>query len=248
MSTHVAIPHQDSSVNVHLSQQLGTFLEYVPVADWNRVTRIYDHSRPLAADETGLNKVAGELGILWKGLKHTLPEEQLDKCFRKLIIIAVEGDMRSLLRKAHEDINANILKADKSREQLVQAALTSSLDESYYLDQWVDGRTLSAEIIEYWERFYGVDIFSAVQNGHGSDYSGKGADPIKPARQVMALNLVKAVPIMDYDDLLARVLGKLMGGSPDINRGMIRRYRRIREESMRPSTVPSAESEAQADS
>ena len=137
--------------------------------------------------------------------------------------------MLSMLRKAHVDIKANILKADKSREQLVQAAITSSLDESYYLDQWADGKTLSSEIIEYWERFYGVDIFEAVRNGHGSDRSGKGADPIQAARQVMALNLVKAVPVMDYDDLLARMLGKLVGGNPDMNRGMIRRYRRRRE-------------------
>ena len=167
--------------------------------------------------------------MLWKVLMLTLREEQLDKCFRKLIIIVVEGDMQSLLRKAHTDINANILKADRSREQLVQAALTSSLDESYYLDRWVDGKTLSAEIIEYWERFYGVDIFEAVQNGHGSKSTARGADPRQAARQVMALNLVKAVPVMDYDDLLARVLSKLMGGNPDINRGMIRRYRRKRE-------------------
>ncbi len=211
--------------NPRFASAMGNLLDSVPKDDKGRLTEIYNKALVLQ-DEGGMNTVAAELGDLWKGLKAVLPDTELDTCFAQLLAVVIEGDMLTPLRQAHKEIKANHAAADKSKALLIEAAVTSGLPEDHYFGNWVDGDALSADIKDYWEWNYNVDILDWVEHGHGGITRGAGSDPVAAARQQLKKGLVDAVPVSDFDDVLANIMTKLRGGEIKNNRDMLRRYRK----------------------
>jgi len=212
-------------VEENLRRQVGSLLDVIPESDRARMTEIYRAANALQ-DEGGLDIVADELGQLWCGLKSVLPDSKLDDCFVRVLGIVIEGDMTSPLREAHAEITQNYAAASKSKALLIKAAVTSGLAEDYYLDKWVDGDALSADLAEYWERRYGVDVLFWFSKGTGGKTRGAGADSTAAGRQVLRRQLVDTVPVDDFDAILATIVTKLSCGDSKANRDMLRRYRK----------------------